>query len=146
MTRIKRIDLRQLEDCVRLDSQTINFWNLSQWEGEFKKTGAEAFGLFIKEELIGVCLFHLISNEAQLNYLSIHPNFRNQGFGKKLLMVLFNYCEKGLIKKIILEVSEINFSALKLYDSAGFKTIGLRKKYYRDGSNAFVKEKKLLKK
>ena len=43
-------------------------------------------------------------------------------------------------------VNEKNLEAQNFYNAFGFKTIGIRKKYYKDGSNALLQEKKLLKK
>ena len=44
-----------------------------------------------------------------------------------------------------LEVSESNIIAEKFYYRFNFFTVGIRKNYYKDGSNAVLKEKKLIK-
>ncbi len=56
---------------------------------------------------------------------------------------LIEYCEKLNIKKLFLEVSKNNLIAEKFYSSFNFSTVGMRKNYYRDGSDALLKEKKL---
>ena len=52
--------------------------------------------------------------------------------------------EKLNIKKLFLEVSQSNICAQKFYDRFDFSTVGIRKNYYKDGSDALFKEKKLL--
>ena len=52
-------------------------------------------------------------------------------------------CEKLKINKLFLEVSHTNIAADKFYSRFDFCTVGIRKNYYKDGSNALLKEKKL---
>ena len=59
---------------------------------------------------------------------------------------LIKRCKELNIKKIILEVSETNDAAINFYNHFNFFTVGIRKKYYKDGSDAFLKEKFLIKK
>ena len=56
---------------------------------------------------------------------------------------LIKKCEKLNLNKLTLEVSQNNISAQRFYGRLDFSTVGIRKNYYKDGSNAFLKEKKL---
>ena len=56
---------------------------------------------------------------------------------------LIKKCEKLNLNKILLEVSECNVTAERFYSSFDFSTVGIRKNYYKDGSHALLKEKKL---
>ena len=47
------------------------------------------------------------------------------------------------LKKILLEVSQGNVTAERFYSRFDFSTVGIRKNYYKDGSHALLKEKKL---
>ena len=143
---VKKITIKESKDCHKIDLMTIKLWNLKQWEKELKKKYVYAFGCFSNYEITGVCVFQKIFCNAELTYLSIHPTFKRRGLGKKLLKEIFKQCESFAIEKIQLEVSDKNIEALNFYHAFGFKTIGIRKKYYKDGSNALLQEKKLLKK
>ena len=46
-------------------------------------------------------------------------------------------------QKILLEVSQSNVNAERFYERFDFSTVGIRKNYYKDGSDALLKEKKL---
>ena len=46
-------------------------------------------------------------------------------------------------KKLFLEVSNTNTAAEKFYSSFDFSTVGIRRNYYKDGSDALLKEKNL---
>ena len=56
---------------------------------------------------------------------------------------LIKKCENLNITRLILEVSHTNFTAEKFYNRFDFSTVGIRKNYYKDGSDALLKEKKL---
>ena len=60
---------------------------------------------------------------------------------KKVKFNLIKQCEKLNINKLFLEVSHTNFKAEKFYNSFKFSTVGIRRNYYKDGSDALLKEK-----
>ena len=55
---------------------------------------------------------------------------------------LIKECEKLNINKLFLEVSNTNLIAEKFYSRFNFSTVGIRRNYYKDGSDALLKEKK----
>ena len=59
---------------------------------------------------------------------------------------LFSISKKLKIKKIFLEVSKSNSVAENFYNHFDFCTVGIRKNLYKDGSDALLKEKELIKK
>ena len=143
---VKKITAKESQECYEIDLMTIKLWNLEQWEKELRKKNVYAFACFRDHQIIGISVFQRIFCNAELTYFSIHPTFKRRGLGKKLLKETFKQCESFSIEKIHLEVSDKNLDAIDFYQAIGFKTIGIRKKYYKDGSNALLKEKKLLKK
>ena len=143
MISIKQINENYIDLCFELDSNTISLWSKKQWTKEFKKDGTKIFGLLIKNLVIGICVFQVVLDEAQINYFVVHENFRNRGFGSHLMSFLIKQCEKLYLKKLILEVSRSNITAERFYSRFDFFTVGIRKNYYKDGSDAVLKEKKL---
>ena len=146
MISIKQINENYIDLCFELDSNTISLWSKKQWTNEFKKEGTKIFGLLISNLLIGICVFQVVIDEAQINYFVVHQKFRNRGFGSHLMNFLIEECEKLNLKKLLLEVSRNYVIAEKLYSRFDFSTVGVRKNYYKDGSDAVLKEKKLTKK
>ena len=144
MISIKQINEKDIDLCYGLDSNTISLWSKKQWANEFKKEGTKIFGVLIKNLVIGICVFQVVLDEAQINYFVINHKFRKKGFGSLLMSYLIKKCEELSLKKILLEVSQSNFTAERFYNHFGFSTVGIRKNYYKDGSHALLKEKKLL--
>jgi len=143
MITIKKINSKNSESCYELDLKSIKHWNQNQWNIELNKDFITAMGIFFNNSILGVCVFHKIFDEAEIRYLSVHPSYQRIGLGKKLIYKIFKECKNKNIKRIFLEVSLKNEQALSFYDYFGFKTIGIRKKYYKDGSDALLKEKML---
>ena len=143
MISVKQINQKDIDLCYELDSNTISLWSRKQWVNEFKKDGTEVFGLSFSNLVIGICVFQVILDEAQINYFVVNPKFRERGMGTYFMNCLLKRLEKLNISKLLLEVSQNNVAAEKFYSSFDFYTVGMRKNYYKDGSNALLKEKKL---
>ncbi|KGF87370.1 ribosomal protein S18-alanine N-acetyltransferase [Prochlorococcus marinus] len=140
---IRKLNEKDIDSCYDLDSNTISLWSKKQWANEFKKGGIKVFGLILSNLVIGICVFHVVLDEAQINYFVIDKKYREKGFGSYLMDFLIKQCEKLNIKKLFLEVSNTNFTAEKFYSRFDFSTVGIRRNYYKDGSDALLKEKKL---
>ena len=144
MISIQPLTEKDIDSCYELDSNTISLWTKKQWSNEFKREGVKIFGLLISNFVVGVCAYQVVHDEAQINYFVVNQEFRKRGYGSFLMKYLIGLCEKLDINKIVLEVSQENNAAIKFYDRFNFTTVGIRRNYYKDGSNALLKEKQLL--
>ena len=143
MISIKQINEKDIDLCYELDSNTISLWSKKQWNNELKKEGIKVFGLLFKNFLIVICVFQVVLDEVQINFFVVNQKYREKGFGSYLMNYLIKECEKLNINKLFLEVSNTNIAAKKFYDRFDFSTVGIRRNYYKDGSDALLKEKKL---
>ena len=143
MISIKQIKETDIDLCYELDLSTIALWSKKQWASEFKKEGTKVLGLLFENIVIGICVFQVIFDEAHINFFVVDQDFRKRGFGSYLMTYLIKQCEKLNLKKLLLEVSQNNVSAKKFYNSFDFSTVRIRKNYYKDGSDAILKEKNL---
>lgn len=83
-------------------------------------------------ELMGYCGFWLILDEAHITTIAVNPKFRNKGVGEILLQKMIDAGYAKNTKWFTLEVRSGNIAAQNLYYKYGFKSLGLRKKYYQD--------------
>ena len=143
MISIKHIYEKDIDLCYELDANTISLWSKNQWANEFKKHGIKVFGLALSNLVIGICVFHVVLDEAQINFFVVNEEYRKKGFGTFLMKYLIEECEKLNINNLFLEVSHKNLIAVKFYSRFNFSTVGIRRNYYKDGSDALIKEKKL---
>ena len=143
MLSITELNKDDIDLCYELDSNTISLWSKKQWANEFNKEGINVYGISYSDLLVGICVFQIVLDEAQLNYFVINKKFREKGFGSNLMNYLIKKCEKLNISKLFLEVSKSNINAEKFYSRFNFSTVGIRRNYYKNGSDALLKEKKL---
>ena len=143
MISIKQLKEKDIDLCYEFDSNTISLWSKKQWAEEFKKEGTKIFVLLITNLVIGICVFQVVLDEAQINYFVVNQKFRKKGFGSFLMSYLIKKCMKLNLNKLLLEVSLRNINAKSFYSRFDFSTVGIRKNYYKDGSHALLKEKKL---
>ena len=143
MISIREINEKDIDLCYELDSNSISLWSKKQWANEFKKKGIKVFGLILSNLVIGICVFHIVLDEAQINFFVIDEEYRNKGFGSHLMSYLIKQCKRLNITKLFLEVSNTNETAERFYSRFNFSTVGVRRNYYKDGSNALLKEKKI---
>ena len=63
-------------------------------------------------------------------------SYQRQGYGQKL----FDKMVKDMkdVKKITLEVRASNIKGINFYTKNGFKQVGVRKKYYKNGEDALL--------
>jgi len=94
-----------------------------------------------------ITLYKKDSYVAGIEILNVDPVHQGKGIGKKLLKAAEEEMLEKNMKRIRLEVSTGNQSALNLYEKSGFRRIALLKNYYRyehHGSNDAFRLVKLL--
>ena len=143
MLSIKPINENDSDLCYELDSNTMSLWSKKQWTNEFKKEGTKIFGLSLDNFVIGICVLQFVLDEAHINYFVVNQKYRKRGFGSYFMSYLIKKCKKLNVNRLLLEVSQNNLIAENFYNRFDFHTVGRRKNYYKDGSNALLKEKKL---
>jgi len=77
-----------------------------------------------------IVLYKKGSVVAGIETLNVDPIFQGKGIGKKLLMAAEEDMRPNGVKKIRLEVSVSNLSAVNLYEKSGFRKIKMLKNYY----------------
>lgn len=89
------------------------------------------------ENLIGYAIIIEYQDFIELLRFGVKNKYQNQGFGKFLLKLIIEYYffYKNF-NKIYLETAENNDKAIHLYQSYGFKTYLVRKRYYNHLYNA----------
>ena len=82
------------------------------------------------EQIIGMCNVNRQGDKFYIFGLGILPEYRNQGYGKQMMNLLLEELILIKNKRILLEVSSDNESALALYKNSGF-AVQQQYDYYR---------------
>lgn len=133
-----------LEACVRLDGLALGgFWTAHQWETELTQPRRPCCGLRRQGELVALACGWLVVDELHITLVAVHPDLRRRGLGRLVLSDLLQRAEGEGTRHATLEVAAANAAAQALYSRCGFRTAGVRRRYYRDGDDALIQWLKL---
>jgi ribosomal-protein-alanine N-acetyltransferase len=74
----------------------------------------------------------LMADEAHITTFAVHPAWRRQRIGERLLLAFLDVAIDQGAHEATLEVRLSNLAARKLYEKYGFRPVGLRPRYYSD--------------
>ncbi len=83
-------------------------------------------------KIIGYFGYWIILDEAHVTTVAVHPDYRGNSLGELQLIQLLEKALGQTVHWVTLEVRASNYSAQNLYYKYGFKSAGLRHKYYQD--------------
>ena len=104
---------------------------------DLKQSGCE---IIMSEN--GFIVYRIVCDEAEIITIGVNPDFRRSGIASAMIGIIEKNLMYQHVKKIFLEVASNNIPAQKLYENCGFKTVGLRPKYY-DGVDAILMAKEI---
>ncbi len=85
-----------------------------------------------------------ILDELHITNIAVKPSARRRGFGAVLVEGMVAFARDEKYAHMTLEVRVGNSAAIALYEKYGFKSVGVRPKYYIDsGEDALVMWKEL---
>lgn len=90
----------------------------------------------------GFIVWRVVADEAEIITIGVRPNARKTGIAAAMLGIAEGEIKKANANRIFLEVAENNIPARKLYEKYGYKSVGIRPKYY-DGIDAIIMEKQI---
>ncbi len=82
-------------------------------------------------QVVGCCGLRNIAQEGDISNVVVEKDFRKQGIASNLLKNIIELGQERFhIKEFTLEVRVSNNLAIQLYQKHGFKSEGIRKKFY----------------
>ena len=91
-----------------------------------------------RERVAGYAVRWHVADEMHLLNLATAPSVRGRGLGRRLLRWLLAEARRRRVAVVLLEVSEANLAARKLYESVGFTDVRKRRDYYGPREHALV--------
>jgi ribosomal-protein-alanine N-acetyltransferase len=89
--------------------------------------------------LLGFVLARTSGPEAEILDVAVLPGVRRRGVARSLLRAVRDAVQRLGVEEIYLEVRESNRAAISLYEGEGYRTVGMRHRYYRNPlENALV--------
>ena len=109
-------------------------WSVAVFAAQLGQPGVFA----LLEEAGGMILVRVAADEAEILTLAVAPLARRHGLGRALVHAAMQAAAYAGAATMFLEVSARNDAAQALYEFAGFRVTGRRRRYYADGSDAIT--------
>lgn len=111
-------------------------WKASGYEYEITANEIAHYQVLLYQDartcLVGYVGHWLMSGEAHISTLAVHPAWQGMGLGEALLLRCLDQATRQGAGQATLEVRRSNIPAQKLYKRYRFQQVGVRPRYYRD--------------
>ncbi len=136
-------DIDQVCEIEKLSFTTP--WSRESFEAEITKNNlARYIAAKVDGKVAAYGGMWIVLDEGHITNIAVHPDYRGQKIGEKLVQALIRTAKENKVSSITLEVRASNEVARNLYKKLGFEDSGLRKGYYSDtGEDAVIMWKKL---
>jgi ribosomal-protein-alanine N-acetyltransferase len=122
-----------LDDVMAIERSSYVYpWSTRFFLQEIAAQCARSIVAEINERIVGYVLFWVLPDDVDIHNIAVHPHFRRQGIGRRLLDQSIASARAMGSQRVTLEVRKSNLGAQKLYGSLGFVNTGMRKGYYSD--------------
>lgn len=117
----------------------IDAWPRQMFYDELSQPDTRQYYVAEKESgIVGYAGLMCIHPVADVQTIAVVPECEGQGIGSTLLGMLIDDARKRSAADVLLEVRQDNPRAQDLYRRFGFEQIHVRKRYYRDGTDALI--------
>ncbi len=139
MVNVRKMEFRDIKKVVELEEKYLLESlgeKLLASELSEKNNGVSFYVIENDDVVIGYIGRYYFFQEAEVLNFVVDESYQRQGYGQKL----FDKMVKDMkdVKKITLEVRTSNIKGINFYTKNGFKQVGVRKKYYKNGEDALL--------
>lgn len=128
---IREMSEEDLPEVCEIETETFS----EPWrEEDFKSAIGDPANHYLVAELegrvTGYCGYWGIAGEGDIFNVAVRKENRNQKIGHQMMSALVKDAISRGITSLTLEVRSSNAAALRLYESLGFKSEGIRRGFY----------------
>jgi ribosomal-protein-alanine N-acetyltransferase len=137
--RIRKLAYSDLPSVISIERRSFATpWSLAMFVLELSKPSGICLAMINSEDrLIGYLVCSRYDDVWHLMNVAVDPEWRRGGIATELIERLFE--EAGPDARYTLEVRVSNGSAIQMYKRFGFRSAGLRRRYYHDnGEDALI--------
>jgi ribosomal-protein-alanine N-acetyltransferase len=129
--------MNDLEDLIPIERAS----HLAPWSvGNFSDSLTAGYWAYCLKQLpeennqnnplLAYCVLMPGVDDLSLLNITVNPLYRRKGLARKVLESIEHLAVSRDLYKIFLEVRLSNEGAIKLYESLGYRQVGIRKDYY----------------
>jgi ribosomal-protein-alanine N-acetyltransferase len=128
--RVRPMGVRDTQQVADIEARVYPFpWTRGNFVDSLK-AGHDAWVFELPDAMIGYAIVMWLPDEVHLLNLSVATAHQGRGHGRSMLQWLCDDAARRGAGSMLLEVRPSNEQARLLYDSMGFRQLGVRKRYY----------------
>ncbi len=138
---IEPMQVADLEAVHKIELASFNApWPANAYRSELETNRLASYLVArIDDRIVAYGGMWLMVDEAHITTFAVHPAWRRQGIGERLLVAFLDLAADRHAREATLEVRLSNLAARRLYEKYGFRPVGLRPRYYSDdGEDALI--------
>ena len=131
---IAAMRLEDLAEVQRIEQASFSTpWPENAYRSELETNRLASYLVArVDGEIVAYGGMWLMVDEAHITTFAVHPDWRRQRIGERLLLAFLDMAVDRGAREATLEVRLSNISARRLYEKYGFRPVGLRPRYYSD--------------
>lgn len=135
---VRRLTYSDLPTVISIERRSFPTpWSLAMFVLELSKPSGICLAAGERDELIGYLVCSRYDQVWHLMNVAVTPEQRRSGVASRLISQLFEEAEDAL--PFTLEVRVSNREAIAMYERFGFRSAGIRRRYYHDnGEDALI--------
>jgi ribosomal-protein-alanine N-acetyltransferase len=135
---IRRLIYADLPQVVAIERRAFTTpWSLAMFVLELSKPSGICLAAEVESELVGYMICSRYDTVWHVMNIAVDTDRRRRGIATALLSALLE--RVGDDAQVTLEVRKSNTGALSLYERFGFRSAGVRRRYYADnGEDAVI--------
>lgn len=128
-----RLERKDVAEVAILERECFSTpWSEEQFNIALDQDIFSVFALRTGEGIVAYAAVYHAAGELEILNIAVRPALRRTGYGRRLLSLLLQVSVKMGITRAVLEVRTGNMPAIGLYESLGFRRVGVRPHYYKD--------------
>ena len=135
---VRRLAYSDLPGVIAIERRSFPTpWSLAMFVLELSKPSGICLAAQVGDELLGYVICSRYDQVWHLMNIAVAPERRRGGVASRLLARLLDEAERAL--PFTLEVRVSNRQAIAMYERFGFRSAGVRPRYYHDnGEDALI--------
>ena len=138
--RLRRLAYSDLPAVIAVERRSFPTpWSLAMFVLELSKPSGICLAATEGDELLGYLICSRYDQVWHLMNVAVSPDRRRAGVASRLIRSLLAETGEGSGLPVTLEVRVSNHEAIAMYEGLGFRSAGVRPRYYQDnGEDALI--------
>ena len=128
---VRMLRAEDIKPLARIEAETFSMpWSENAFRELLERPYCSYFVALAEDQVVGGAGCINLCGEMNIDNVVVAQSHRNQGIGQLLLQELIAAGEKEGVRAFTLEVRVSNAAAIHLYEKNGFRSEGIRPRFY----------------